>query len=400
MNRSIESMQVNDQPITSSEQHRLGQCEAIIERGLKAFIEVGEALLEIKTSSLYKQTHQTFEAYCQARWNIGVRQSQRYIQASQVIHNLRQSDQLSAFPYSEYQVRPLTSLPPDKQRQVWQEVIAENKPITGKLVKEKVKDFKHKTLTDNNTRVHISEALPRNKLYHADCLHVLKHLPDHSIDLLLQDPPYNITQNDWDEQIDLETLWQEWERVIKKNGAIIFTATQPFASHLILSNQEYFRYDLIWHKPLGSGFLNAHKMPLRNHEHILVFYKELPIYNPQKWTGTRKKGTKKANINGPNYGDCTLETGYSFDYKDRYPNSIITVSNGNRSDGKQFHPTQKPVELFQYLIRTYTNEHDLVFDGYGGGGTTAMACIQENRDYIVCEKDKTFFETMRKRIHN
>ena len=240
-----------------------------------------------------------------------------------------------------------------------------------------------------------------NKIHFSDCLDVLRQLPDGSVDLLLQDPPFGCTQNEWDIKPDLPKMWAEWMRVIKGNAAIVMFATQPFASELILSNLKMFRYDLIWYKALGTGFLNANKMPMRNHEHIIVFYKQLPTYNPQMGIGLRKKGNRKHDMNGTNYGRFATEgTSNFFDNEGkRFPQSVIDFSNGDRTSEND-HPTQKPLDLMRYLIRTYSKPGDVVFDGYGGSGTTAIAAQMEGRKFIVCENHSSYFEGSQTRLGN
>jgi len=237
------------------------------------------------------------------------------------------------------------------------------------------------------------------ELYNQDCLETMQGIETGSVDLLLQDTPFGCTQNEWDIKPDFEIMWQEWERIIKDNGAMIFFGTQPFASELIFSRPELFRYDLIWYKRLGSGFLNANKMPMRNHEHILVFYKALPTCNPQKGTGNRKKFNRKHDRNGTNYGRFATE-GTTQAYDDggiRHPQSVIDISNGDRQNESD-HPTQKPLDLIRYLVRTYSNENDLVFDGYSGSGTTAAACIKEKRRFIGAEMSKDYFDKSVQRL--
>lgn len=233
-----------------------------------------------------------------------------------------------------------------------------------------------------------------NKIYNEDCLETLKRLPDNSIDLLLQDPPFGVTQNEWDIKPNLQTMWQEWNRVSKDNTAMIFFATQPFASELILSNRTNFRYDIIWYKALGTGFLNANKMPMRNHEHILLFYRKLPTYNPQMEVGKKRiKGSKKNNSSS-NYGNFKGQTKVDDLY---FPQSVVDFTNGDRTKEND-HPTQKPLDLIRYLIVTYSNENDIVFDGYMGSGTTAHACILENRKFIGSEMQENYFKNSLKRI--
>lgn len=231
-----------------------------------------------------------------------------------------------------------------------------------------------------------------NSIFYADCLEILRGLPDGSVDLFLQDPPYNTTQNAWEYEIPLSELWKEWLRVGKDNAAFIFMAAQPFTTVLICSNRKLFRYDLVWYKPLGSGFLNANRMPMRNHENILVFYNKLPTFNPIKEIGKmRMKGSKNGS-HTKNYGNHNGSITVNNEYN---PQSVISISN---SDRDTIHPTQKPIDLFRYLIRSFSNPNDTVFDGYSGSGTTAAACILENRNFICCENDFGYFEKSKKRL--
>lgn len=231
-------------------------------------------------------------------------------------------------------------------------------------------------------------------LKNLDCLDLLRSLPDGSIDLMLQDPPFGVTQNEWDIKPNLAIMWSEWERVIKNNGAMLFFGTQPFVSELILSRIGFFRYDLIWYKALGTGHLNANKMPMRNHEHILVFYKALPTYNPQMKIGKmRMKGSIKGNTTS-NYGDFKGQTSINDQY---HPQSVIYFTNGDRTKEND-HPTQKPIDLIRYLVKTYSNPGETVFDGYSGSGTTAEACIKENRNFIGCELNKEYYDKSMERI--
>jgi len=235
-----------------------------------------------------------------------------------------------------------------------------------------------------------------NKIHFADCLDVLRQIPDGSVDLLLQDPPFGCTKNKWDIKPDLSKMWPEWMRVAKGNAAIVMFATQPFASELILSNQKMFRYDLIWYKALGTGHLNANKMPMRNHEHILVFYRSLPTYNPQKKAGEMRMKGSKIGGTTTNYGCFKGNVSINDQYN---PKSVIDFTNGDRTKEND-HPTQKPSDLIRYLIRTYSNPGDVVFDGYGGSGTTAIAAQMENRKFIVCENDLPYFEVSTERLVN
>jgi site-specific DNA-methyltransferase (adenine-specific) len=237
-----------------------------------------------------------------------------------------------------------------------------------------------------------------NKVIQGDCLEVMKDIPDKSVDMILCDLPYGTTKNKWDSIIPFKPLWEQYKRIIKDNGAIVLTSAQPFTTSLINSNREMFRYDLIFEKTLGSGFLNAKRMPMRYHEEVLLFYKKLPVYNPIMGEGVRKKGINKSKDNGSNYGK---KTKFDYEYDDegtRYPKSIIKFSTGNRTKN-QFHPTQKPVALFEYLIKTYTNEGDLVLDNCAGSGTTGVACKNTNRSYILIEKEPEYIEIINKRLN-
>jgi len=237
-----------------------------------------------------------------------------------------------------------------------------------------------------------------NTILNGDCLEMMPLIEFESIDLILCDLPYGTTQNKWDIIIPFDKLWNEYEGIIKPNGAIILTAAQPFTTDLINSNRRLFKYDLIWYKPLGTGFLNANRMPMRNHEHICIFYKSLPSYNPQMGVGKRKKGMRKNDRNGGCYNDFNQNRIEPFDDEGkRFPQSVIEITNGDRTTEND-HSTQKPVDLFRYLIKTYSNEGDLVLDNCSGSGTTAAACIMEGRNYICIEKDVNYYSSSLKRI--
>lgn len=237
------------------------------------------------------------------------------------------------------------------------------------------------------------------ELLHIDCYDKLISMQDGVVDLFLQDTPFGVTQNEWDVAPDLEKMWPEWLRVGKDDCPYIFFATQPFASDLICSNRKMFKYDIIWYKSLGTGFLNAKKMPMRNHEHILVFYKKLPTYNPQMGVGNRKTGRRNNKRTNSNYGKFAEDSTERYDDKGvRYPQSVIDFTNGDRTT-EQDHPTQKPLDLIRYLVKTYSNEGDLIFDGYGGSGTTAAASEMENRNAIVCEKKESYYDFSVKRLN-
>lgn len=233
-------------------------------------------------------------------------------------------------------------------------------------------------------------------LMQGDCLEKMKEIPDGSVDMILADLPYGITsRNEWDKKIALSPLWEQYERIIKGNGAIVLFSQMPFGAELIMSNRRMFRYEWIWQKTLALGFLNANRMPLRIHESILVFYKSLPTYNPQKTAGEPyNKGVRKANST-TNYGKHG-ETKNINSTGERFPVDIIKFSNGNHYDIS--HSTQKPVALLEYLIKTYTNPGDVVLDNVMGSGSTGVAAVNTDRKFIGIELDEKFFETARERI--
>lgn len=238
-----------------------------------------------------------------------------------------------------------------------------------------------------------------NTIYNEECLEGMKKIKDKSIDMILCDLPYGVTaQNKWDVILPFEKMWNEYNRVIKDNGAIVLTAVKPFSAMLIMSNPKMYRYDYIWKKNKSTGFLNAKKMPLRQHEEALVFYKKLPTYNPQKTTGHKPANSyTKHTSDGSNYGSTKIGiTGGG--QTDRYPTSILDVKVLNNDHPDKFHPTQKPVELFEHFIKTYTNEGDVVLDNCMGSGTTAVACLKTGRNYIGFETDKSYYDLSLERI--
>jgi len=230
-----------------------------------------------------------------------------------------------------------------------------------------------------------------NKIYNMDCLEGMKYIDDKSIDMILCDLPYGTTQNKWDSIIPLDKLWEQYERIIKDNGAIVLTAQTPFDKVLGCSNLKLLRYEWIWNKISPTGHLNARKMPMKKTENILVFYKQLPTYNPQglEYCPRIKKRSSKS-VGSSNYGKHNDEN--LSEYKG-YPTNLLEFM---RESG--LHPTQKPVALFEYLIKTYTNENELVLDNCMGSGTTAIACINTNRNYIGFEIDPDYCEAAQERI--
>jgi len=231
-----------------------------------------------------------------------------------------------------------------------------------------------------------------------DCLELMKSIPDGSIDMILCDLPYGTTACKWDTIIPFEPLWEQYKRAIKPNGAIVLNASQPFTSALVMSNSKMFKYSWTWKKPKGTGHLNAKKQPMRNVEDILVFYTEQCAYNPQMGAGTPYKDKAGKDHNSKSsmtdsYGSYTnyreVNTGF------RYPTQILEFGVVERGT---VHPTQKPVALCEYLIKTYTNEGETVLDNCMGSGTTGVAAKNLGRTFIGIEKDETYFKTASDRV--
>lgn len=225
-----------------------------------------------------------------------------------------------------------------------------------------------------------------NIIYNGNCLEIMKMLPDKNIDMILCDLPYGITNCEWDKELDIIKLWKEYERIIKDNSAIILTASQPFSSKLVISNLKMFKYEWIWEKSKASGYLNSKRMPLIASEHILVFYKTPPIYNPQKSCGVPyNKGTaiRPTNVYGKQTKAVEVKSA-----GERLPRNIIYFRTAESEGG--LHPTQKPIALFEYLIKTYTNEGMLVLDNCIGSGTTGVAAKNTNRDFIGIELNEKY----------
>jgi len=236
-----------------------------------------------------------------------------------------------------------------------------------------------------------------------DCFDLMSNIADKSVDLICADLPYGTTNCKWDSILPLDKLWQEYKRIIKDNGCILLFAQTPFDKVLGSSNLEWLKYEWIWEKTQATGFLNAKKMPMKAHENILVFYKNLPTYNPQKTFGHKpiNKYTKKADVQNKTelYGNVTQDVSGGGE-TDRYPRSIQVFSSDkqkNKLDGT-IHPTQKPLALIEYLIKTYTNEGDLVLDTFSGSGTVAEACQILNRKFLCIEKDEKYYKLSIERI--
>lgn len=236
------------------------------------------------------------------------------------------------------------------------------------------------------------------ELLQGDCLELMKEIPDGSVDMILCDLPYGTTsKNKWDMEIPLEPLWESYKRIIKDNGAILLFGQPPFSSKLICSNLKMFRYELVWNKKLPVGFLNANRMPMRVTENISVFYKHLPTYNPQKTKGKPyDKGIRPGNST-TNYGDFGSSVSKN-ESGDRYPVNLLEFSTGDHTN--ILHPTQKPVALLEYLIKTYTNPGELVLDNCMGSGSTGVACVHTDRDFIGMELDEHYFQIAKERIES
>ena len=233
-----------------------------------------------------------------------------------------------------------------------------------------------------------------NKIYNMDCLEGMKYIDDKSIDMILCDLPYGTTACKWDVIIPFEPLWEQYERIIKDNGAIVLTASQPFTTKLINSNIEMFKYNLVWEKPQGVDPFMAKKRPLNNIEDIVIFYKRQPTYNPQYEKGKPYKITRDKKPRNYEITDTVMKETTTVNDGYRLPKRII-----RSKQERGLHPTQKPVPLFEYLIKTYTNEGEIVLDNCIGSGTTAIACINTNRNYIGFELDKKYYEIAKNRIN-
>jgi len=239
-----------------------------------------------------------------------------------------------------------------------------------------------------------------NTLYCGNCLDIMQQLNDNSVDFVLCDLPYGTTQNKWDSVIPFNLLWEQYNRVAKQNAPFVLFAQGLFYVDLVNSNRNNFKYDIIWNKVLKSGFLNAKAMPLRMHEQIAVFYRKKPTYNPQKTKGepNHTKGTKifvKGETNN-NYGNFKpVDIDVNDDMK--YPSSIVEYTKPHPS--VTLHPTQKPVDLLEYLIKTYSNEGDVVLDNCMGSGSTGVACVNTNRNFIGIELDENYFKIAEQRIN-
>ena len=244
------------------------------------------------------------------------------------------------------------------------------------------------------------------ELYNGDCLELMKNIPDKSVDMILCDLPYGTTKCSWDIVIPFDKLWFQYERIIKENGAIVLFGKQPFTTDLINSNRKLYKYELIWEKDKPTDFALANKKPMCYHENIEVFYKKQPVYNKQM-VEREGKGTWRYNFdishdNRTMHGTDRKYAGKkekeNYDVKLKNPKSILYYDTGKRQ--QLFHPTQKPIELLEYLIKTYTNENETVLDNCMGSGSTGVACVNTNRNFIGIELDKDYFNIAKERIGN
>ena len=242
-------------------------------------------------------------------------------------------------------------------------------------------------------------------LMQGDCLERMKEISDGSVDMVLTDPPYGTTACKWDSVIPFEPMWEQLKRVTKKNGAIVMTASQPFTSALVMSNPKMFKYCWIWEKNKATGHLNAKKRPLAAHEEVVVFYDNPPTYNPIKTNGhkrkvasqsSRDKSIKRGKSKDKVYQDGIVGKCGDYDSTERYPRSVQLFKSDVQKS--KLHPTQKPVALMEYLIKTYTNEGETVLDFTMGSGTTGVACVNLNRDFIGIELDKEYCDIANDRI--
>jgi len=236
-------------------------------------------------------------------------------------------------------------------------------------------------------------------LHHGDCLEVMKDIPDGSIDMVLTDPPYQITACKWDSMIDLEPMWAQLKRIIKPNGAIVLFGVEPFSSQLRTSGIGIYKQDLVWLKTRPSNFMNAKKMFMNWHENVIVFYRKPPTFNRQMVAGEeRAEAIRKVDRGSSVFGSTGEKDGYVFNNGGlKNPTTVLKFSNSNK---KSLHPTQKPVALMEYLIKTYTNENETVLDFTMGSGTTGVACKNLGRKFLGIEMDSEYFEIAKNRIHH
>ena len=243
-----------------------------------------------------------------------------------------------------------------------------------------------------------------NKIHKGDCMELMQHIPDKSVDMILCDLPYGTTACEWDKVLPLDELWKQYKRILKEDGVVVLTASQPFTTDLINSNRDWFKYSMVWIKNFPSNYLNAKREPLRRFEDVIVFHKGskkyFPILKKKKKENIRWNNINKKGFNGSTYGKVKEEH-LRYEFRDipvdmQYPDNILEFDQTHRI--KNLHPTQKPVSLFRYLIKTYTNEGELVLDNCIGSGTTAVACKQANRKFIGIELSQEYVDMANKRL--
>lgn len=234
------------------------------------------------------------------------------------------------------------------------------------------------------------------QIFNEDCLEGLKRIESGSVDAIICDPPYGITDCKFDVRLPFAPMWEQFKRVTKRNAAICLFSQMPFGAELIMSNRKMFRYEIIWEKNFSAGFLNAKKMPLRCHENILIFYQQLPTYNPQFIKSKPYKMTKNFISSSQNYGKHQPITIIDTIGR-RYPNDVVYCERSSNSVGT-IHPQQKPTDLLEYLIKTYTDEGETVLGATMGSGSTGVACVNTGRRFIGFELEKNFYEIAQRRI--
>lgn len=243
-----------------------------------------------------------------------------------------------------------------------------------------------------------------NKIYNIDCLEGMKLIPDKSVDMILCDLPYGTTKNKWDIVIPFEPLWEQYERIIKENGVIALFSSQPFATDLINSNRKMYRYEIIWDKEFGTDFQLANKKPMKAHENIQIFYKKQPTYNPQKTIRDKAIDTTgwQQNKRNKNHDNFHSKENVKKKYEYKNPTTVLryNMANGECNNSKRVHPTQKPVYIMTWLIETYTNMGETVLDNCMGSGTTAVACINTNRNFIGFETESKYIDMANKRVQD
>lgn len=247
-----------------------------------------------------------------------------------------------------------------------------------------------------NEENYLLEESLNNCLIYGDCIKIMENIKlNNFVDLILVDLPYGISKNKWDNIIPLEQMWENFNKILKSNGVVVLTSTQPFTTMLINSNIKKFKYDMIWEKTISSGQLNVKKMPLRNHENILIFYQGKITYNEQLTIGKPYEIKRKINYNNRGYNEQKDNNKINNGF--RHAKSVLKISNPRIKGG---HPTQKPLELMDYFIKTFTNENELVFDCCCGSGTTLVSACKLNRNYLGIENNENYYDYSKERLIN